>query len=55
MLVVAYYAGGIPDMVAHGETGFLYRFEEVEMPTMHIRSIFSMKTLLTNCPQMGLW
>ena len=39
--VVASYVGGIPDMVTHGETGLLYRFEEVEMLAEHIRSIFN--------------
>ena len=39
--VIASYVGGIPDMVTHGETGLLYRFEEVEMLAEHIRSIFS--------------
>jgi len=29
--VIASYVGGVPDMVTHGETGLLYRFEEVEM------------------------
>ena len=37
---IASYVGGVPDMVTHGETGFLYRFEEVEMLTEQIRKIF---------------
>ena len=42
--VIASYVGGVPDMVTHGETGLLYRFEEVEMLAEHIRN------LLTNAP-----
>lgn len=38
--VVASYVGGIPDMVQHGETGLLYRFEEVEVLAELIKSIF---------------
>lgn len=39
--VVAAYAGGIPDMIADGKTGLLYRYEEVEMLAAHLKSIFS--------------
>ena len=38
---IAAYVGGTPDLVIHGETGLLYRFEEVEMLAEHIRSIFT--------------
>ena len=38
---IASYVGGTPDMVIHGETGLLYRFEEVEMLTLHIRKLFT--------------
>lgn len=38
---IAAYAGGIPDMVIHGETGLLYRFEEVRMLAEHIRKVFT--------------
>src|SRR5690606_3430119 len=38
--VISSYVGGVPDMVEHGLTGLLYRFEEVEMLAMHIKSIF---------------
>lgn len=34
------YVGGVPDMITHGETGLLYRFEEVEMLSFHVRSLF---------------
>ena len=37
---VASYVGGIPDMVTHGQTGLLYRFEEIEMLAENIRRIF---------------
>lgn len=39
--VVASYVGGVPDMVSHGETGLLYRFEEVEMLAENIRTVFN--------------
>ncbi len=38
---IASYVGGIPDMVVHGETGFMYRFEEVEMLAVYISNLFS--------------
>lgn len=38
--VVASYVGGIPDMVEHGKTGLLYRFEEHEMLAQCVCSIF---------------
>jgi len=44
--IIASFVGGIPDMITHGETGLLYRFEEVEMLAEHIRCIFS-NTALT--------
>lgn len=37
---VASYVGGTPDLIEHGETGLLYRFEEVEMLASHICKIF---------------
>jgi len=40
---IASYVGGVPDMVTHGETGLLYRFEEVEMLAECIRRIFTDK------------
>ena len=43
--VIAAYVGGTPDMVAHNETGLLYRFEEVEMLAEHIRNIFTNTTI----------
>jgi glycosyltransferase involved in cell wall biosynthesis len=38
--VIASYVGGIPDFITHGETGFLYRFEEVEILADTINKIF---------------
>lgn len=37
---IAAYVGGVPNMVEDGETGLLYRFEEVEMLVENIRHIF---------------
>lgn len=37
---IASYVGGIPDMIENGKHGLLYRFEEDEILTEHIRNIF---------------
>ncbi|MBD1262679.1 glycosyltransferase family 4 protein [Maribacter polysiphoniae] len=42
---IASYVGGVPDMVEHGETGLLYRFEEVEMLAQSIKRLFTNKNL----------
>lgn len=46
--VVASYVGGITNMVQDGETGLLYRFEEVEMLAEHINKLFKDETLAHN-------
>lgn len=38
---IAAYVGGIADMITHGQTGLLYRFEEVEMLAESIRRVFA--------------
>lgn len=38
---IASYVGGVGDMIEHGETGFLYRFEEVEMLASLICNLFA--------------
>ncbi len=38
---IASYVGGTPDLINHGETGLLYRYEEVEMLAASICKIFS--------------
>jgi len=38
---IASFVGGIPDMVVDGETGFLYRFDEIEMLAVYISKLFS--------------
>lgn len=38
--VVASFVGGIPNMLSHGETGWLYRFEEVEMLAYYLKQVF---------------
>jgi glycosyltransferase involved in cell wall biosynthesis len=38
---IASYVGGTPDMVVDGQTGLLFRFEEVEMLAESIRRIFT--------------
>lgn len=39
--VVASYVGGLMDLVEHGRTGLLYRFEEVEMLAHEVCQIFA--------------
>lgn len=39
---IAAYVGGTPDLVEEGKTGFLYRYEEVEMLSKLITDIFQM-------------
>lgn len=46
--VVASYVGGVPNMVEHGNTGLLYRFEEHEMLAQCVCSIFREKELATH-------
>ena len=41
--VIAAYSGGIPDMLTDGESGFLYRYEEVEMLADIVCKVFSMR------------
>lgn len=38
--VVASYCGGVPTLVEDGKTGFLYRYEEVEMLAQRIINLF---------------
>lgn len=40
---ISSYVGGCSDMIRHGETGFLYRFEEIEMLAYYICHIFGSK------------
>lgn len=40
--LIASYVGGVPDMVEEGISGFMYRFEEVEMLASAIDKVFSM-------------
>lgn len=51
---IASYVGGVPDMIDHGETGLLYRFEEVEMLAEHIRRIFTDITLTMDLSENGI-
>lgn len=52
--VIASYVGGLPDMVIHGETGLLYRFEEIEMLAENIRNLFVNKTLSLTLSKNGI-
>jgi glycosyltransferase involved in cell wall biosynthesis len=51
--VIASYVGGVSDMVEHGETGLLYRFEEVEMLAMAIHNILSDPSLALKLSRQG--
>lgn len=51
---IASYVGGVPNMIDHGETGLLYRFEEVEMLAEHIRRIFTDTTLTMDLSENGI-
>ena len=45
---VASYSGGIPILVEDGKTGYMYRYEEIEILAQTILRLFAQKTLL-NC------
>lgn len=45
---IASYVGGTPDLIEHGETGLLYRFEEYEMLAANICRLFSDSKLALN-------
>ena len=51
---ISAYVGGIPDMVVHGESGLLYRFEEVEMLAENIRNIFTNNSLAKHLSENGI-
>jgi glycosyltransferase involved in cell wall biosynthesis len=51
---ISAYVGGIPDMVVHGESGLLYRFEEVEMLTENIREVFTNNVMATKFSKNGI-
>ncbi|MBN1986986.1 MAG: glycosyltransferase family 4 protein [Prolixibacteraceae bacterium] len=50
---IASYVGGTPDMIEHGETGLLYRFEEVEMLASSICKLFSDDILAQKISEKG--
>jgi len=51
---IASFVGGVPDMISHGETGLLYRFEDVEMLAEHIREIFNDNKLALHLSAHGI-
>jgi len=51
---IASFVGGIPDMITHGETGLLYRFEEIEMLAENIRRVFSDDQLAERLSKQGI-
>ena len=50
---IASYVGGTPDMIKHGESGLLYRFEEIEMLASNICRIFSDHEFAKNLSENG--
>ena len=52
--VISSYVGGTKDMVVHKETGFLYRFEEVEMMAIYIKEIFNNDQLAQKLSHNGI-
>lgn len=46
--VIAAFVGGVPDMITHGKSGLLYRFEETEMLAKNISQIFTDTSLSKN-------
>ena len=52
--LIASFVGGVPDMVVEGETGLLYRFEEIEMLTQNIRSVFNDNILAKKISSKGI-
>ena len=51
---IASFVGGVSDMVEHGRTGLLYRFEEIEMLAEQIRSIFNSPQLAKELSKQGI-
>jgi len=51
---IASYVGGVPDMICHGETGLLYRFEEVHMLAENIRRVFTDNQLAQHLSVQGI-
>lgn len=50
---IASYVGGNPDLITHGETGLLYRFEEYEMLAGEVCRIFGDPNLTNKLSQNG--
>lgn len=51
---ISSYVGGTEDSIKHGESGFLYRFEEAEMLAEYIRSIFTSDRLAEKFSEQGI-
>ncbi len=51
---ISAYVGGIPDMITHGETGLIYRFEEVEMLAENIREVFTDNEMAKHLSKNGI-
>lgn len=51
---IASYVGGTPDLIASGETGLMYRFEEIEMLVENIKKIFSDTSLSQHLSEEGI-
>lgn len=51
---VASFVGGIPDMVKQNDTGLLYRFEDIEMLSEMIKTIFSDDNIASRLSMNGI-
>lgn len=50
---IAANVGGVANMVSHGETGLLYRFEEVEMLAQNIKTVLNSRDLCLKLSENG--
>lgn len=51
---IASYVGGIPDMIVHGKSGLLYRFDDVEMLAENIKKVFTDNSLALSLSSNGI-
>lgn len=52
--IIASYVGGVPNMVAHNDTGLLYRFEDVEVLAELITKVFNDEDLVLRLSESGI-
>lgn len=52
--VVASYVGGMQNLISHGDTGLLYRFEDTEMLSFYISNVLKNKDLAEKLSRLGM-